>query len=121
MIIGVGTDIVIIDRINKIYAKHGQTFLDRILTKSELEQFLLLKEDSQIRFLAKRYAAKEAVAKAFGTGIGTMMKFHDIIISNDPSGAPIAKVIADIGQNKKISISISDDPPIAVAFALIYQ
>jgi len=121
MIYGIGTDIVQIPRIEKLLSKYKNQFVERILSKSELEQLLELPAIKHASFLAKRFAAKEAIVKAFGVGIGSEIKFHDIVISNDILGKPLAKIVSSIAKDKKISLSISDDYPIAIAFVVISQ
>jgi holo-[acyl-carrier protein] synthase len=121
MIFGIGTDIVQIPRIEKLLEKFGDDFAKKILFDTELDQYYTLPSEKKPSFLAKRFAAKEALAKAFGTGIGASIGFHDIIISNDGTGKPFANVTADIAKDKNISLSISDDYPIAIAFVVISQ
>jgi holo-[acyl-carrier protein] synthase len=121
MIIGIGTDIVQIPRIEKLLTKFNNNFVERILFGTELDQYNALANINKASFIAKRFAAKEAIAKAFGTGIGFQLRFHDIIISNDSLGKPSANIISDIAIGKNISISISDDYPIAIAFVVISQ
>ena len=86
MVIGIGTDIVQIDRIAKVLERQGDKFTQRILTLTEQQEFARL--DNGVAFLAKRFAAKEAVAKALGTGIGHGVSFQDITVINDNKGAP---------------------------------
>ncbi len=121
MIIGVGTDIVQIPRIEKLLAKYKNQFLERILSKSELAQLSTLSTIKHASFLAKRFAAKEAVAKALGLGIRNSLSFRDIIISNDSKGKPSVSLVSKIANGKNISLSISDDYPIAIAFVVISQ
>lgn len=121
MILGIGTDIVQIPRIEKLIEKYDINIAKKILCSSELDQYQALPNIKKASFLAKRFAAKEAIAKAFGTGIGPCIKFHDIIISNDAMGKPIATIDAAIANNKNILLSISDDYPIAIAFVVISQ
>lgn len=121
MIIGVGTDILQIPRIEKLLEKYPGEFAERILTKDEIVKYNSLSSEQKIHFLSKRYAAKEAIAKAFGTGIGKEIGFQDINIFNDENGKPGAEISASIAKNKKIDLSISDDYPIAIAFAVVSQ
>lgn len=141
MIIGIGTDIVQIPRIEHIVNKYGILFQTRILSLKELEQFNQLPESKKMRYLAKRFAAKEAVSKALGTGIADGLKFRDIGIYNDEAGKPYVEInplmVELINRNRQkngqsreakgisvanlvIHLSISDDYPVAVAFAVIY-
>ncbi|MGV2432337.1 MAG UNVERIFIED_CONTAM: holo-ACP synthase [Rickettsiaceae bacterium] len=119
MIIGIGSDIVQIPRIEKLLEKFSIHFLQKILTPEEIDQYHNLHPKFHSSFVAKRFAAKEAIAKAFGTGIGISISLQDIIISNNKVGAPIAKVSSKIAKGKNIFLTISDDYPIAVAFAVI--
>ena len=92
MVIGIGTDIVEIARIADVLDRQGDAFVQRILTHSEQKQYQASKQKAA--FLAKRFAAKEAVAKALGTGIGSGVSFQDMTISNDEKGAPSVSLSA---------------------------
>ncbi|ARD21564.1 MULTISPECIES: holo-ACP synthase [Shewanella] len=83
---GLGTDIVEINRIEQQYARLGDKLAKRVLTPVELQVYIA--SSAPHRFLAKRFAAKEAAAKALGTGIGRGVSFQHIHISNNDSGAP---------------------------------
>jgi len=85
-IIGHGIDIVDCDRIRTSMEEHGERFLQRIFLPGELDYCLAQKFPE--RSLAARFAAKEAVSKAFGTGIGTSMGWQDIEVVRTASGAP---------------------------------
>lgn len=85
---GIGTDIIEVDRIEKAIEKYKQRFLDRIFTQNEQEY--CLKHRTSARHFAGRFAAKEAVVKALGTGFHNSISWLDIEIINDPSGKPIA-------------------------------
>ena len=87
MIFGIGTDVVEVSRIHDSIKKFGDTFARRILSDSEFESYL--KSSTQSRFLAKRFAAKEAFAKALGTGFRSPVRFQNIIVSHDDLGKPI--------------------------------
>jgi holo-[acyl-carrier protein] synthase len=122
MIVGIGTDIVQIDRIKHVVERQGDRFVERILCPSELSIFE--KKKRSISYLAKRFAAKEAASKALGTGIGPI-SWQDMEISNDRSGAPILllkgaakKRMALIGAHQ-VSISLSDELDYAVAFVVL--
>ena len=121
MIIGIGTDVVQIERIEKLYEKFGNRFLSKNYHELEIEIFHKLNPQKKVLFLAKRFAGKEAVAKAFGSGIGQDFSFKDIAIINDKLGAPIVKIAGESMKNSdyKIHISLSDDYPIALAFAVV--
>lgn len=87
MITGIGLDIVELGRIRRLDEKSPK-FRKRVLTEHELDQYLLLKSKRQTEFLAGRFAAKEAFAKAKGTGIGAACAFQDMEIRKDSNGKP---------------------------------
>ena len=84
-ITGLGMDAVELSRIEKIVAE-PKTFLRKVLTPAELEKYNSLPTKRKVEFLAGRFAAKEAYAKALGTGIGQHVSFQDIEVLNDASG-----------------------------------
>ena len=86
MIIGIGTDIVEVDRINRLVAKYGQRFLDRVFTA--VEQDVCLGAANQGQRLAARFAAKESVMKALGTGWARGVRFKDIEIPSSEKQRP---------------------------------
>src|SRR6516165_8280584 len=86
MILGVGIDIIEVARIEGSYAKFGERFLDRILQPNEIRYCLSHKAPGP--FLAARFAAKEAISKAFGTGIGAHLGWHDMEVGRRESGEP---------------------------------
>lgn len=88
MIIGIGTDLVAIKRIEDILYRMGSSFRNKIFTPREQEQANTRPNSQQVAFYAKRFAAKEATAKALGTGIGSSAGWQDIEILSQPSGAP---------------------------------
>lgn len=125
MIIGVGTDIIEISRIRKLMEQHsGGKFAARVLTEEELE---LLRErgGKQAEFVAGRFAAKEAVVKAIGCGIGKQVGFHDIAILPDFRGKPEcilsfeARYRLAYSSKIRIHISITHSEQVASAFAVI--
>jgi holo-[acyl-carrier protein] synthase len=123
MIKGIGTDIVQISRFEKLLSQFDpdkmQNFIKKILSPSEIEQYLQLKSEIYPQFIAKRFAAKEAVAKALGTGIG-IYAFKDIEIYNDDLGKPHVRINHPQAiDSEKIHLSISDDYPAAIAFVVI--
>ncbi len=85
-ILGLGNDIMEIERIGESYTEHGERFLARILTPKE--QKYCLKHQDLVPHLAARFCGKEAVAKAFGVGIGEQLSWQDIEILNDEKGKP---------------------------------
>lgn len=118
-IVGIGTDIVEIERVEKALSRSGDAFAERILSQSEFERYQGLKQKG--RFLAKRFAAKEAASKALGTGIAHGVTFHDFTISNDDNGKPIltlsgkALVLSQQSSVSHIHLTISDERHYAVA------
>ena len=121
-IIGVGTDIVNIKRIEAIFKKYGDKFLSKNFHALEIADFKNLPDHKKLGYLAKRFAAKEAIAKALGIGIGEHLSFVDIAVIGNELGAP--KVQIDSRNNAGINeydihVSLSDDQPFAVAFAVI--
>lgn len=118
-IVGLGTDIAEIERVEKALARSGVAFAERILSQSELAVFHSTKQ--QGRFLAKRFAAKEAASKALGTGIAHGVTFHDFTVTNDEHGKPClhlsgkALQLAEQRQVVHSHLSISDERHYAVA------
>ncbi|WP_050613772.1 holo-ACP synthase [Bacillus testis] len=106
MIKGIGMDIVEITRIGKLL-EHQPKFVRRVLTDSEFETYQSLKGHRQIEFLAGRFAAKEAFSKAFGTGIGEQLGFHDIEIQYGPFGKPV--IAKPFAKGAHLSITHSKD------------
>ena len=112
----IGIDLVKVERISRIRAKFGDAFLRKFLTQNEIN---LIKND---RSLAGFYAAKEAIAKALGTGIGVDFSFLDAQIYKDEKGAPratLAPKIVDKFGIQEISLSITHDGDYAVAAVMI--
>ena len=123
MIYGVGTDIVNIDRIQKIILKNREGFIKRVLT--EHEQALFANKADNAAFCAKRFAAKEAFSKALGTGIGKVISFQDLTVRNNENGKPhfipsekLRLYLLEKGI-KKAHLSISDESQNAVAFVIL--
>lgn len=119
---GLGTDIVEIARVAEAVAK-GDRLAQRVLTETEMTIYLQHKDKA--RYLAKRWAAKEAAAKALGTGIGRGISFQHFTITNDDLGAPLlrfsgaAKQLADDRAICDFHLSISDEVHYAVATVII--
>jgi len=120
MIFGIGTDIVEIIRIQSAIEKHGNGFAKKIL--SEYEYNIFLEKKQSAAFLAKRFAAKEAAAKAFGIGFRKGLSLQHIEVVNDKNGAPTfkfyeqAKNLIIINQITNIRLSLSDEKNYAIAF-----
>jgi holo-[acyl-carrier protein] synthase len=121
-IVGLGTDIVEISRIES-QVKKSQRLAERVLTPFELEIFLQHKFPA--RFLAKRFAGKEAAVKAIGVGIGNGISFQDVEVRNLPSGQPVLKFYGNFAElciELKVSnsfISISDEQHYAMASVVL--
>ena len=122
----IGTDICNPKRIEKVYKRFGKKFLQRILTISEIESLFEKSPDSRlIHRLTGRFAAKEALAKLFGTGIGKELSFQDLEIFKDPTnGSPQVKLSIKaqklaISKNiKEIKVSISHEDTMVMAVAI---
>lgn len=121
-IIGIGTDIVDKKRISRLLDRFGDRFIERILSKEEKKMISQISDPKA--YLAKRFAAKEAIAKALGTGIGTV-SFNEISVLNTTGGKPYVKFE---GKSKQfvmnlniheVMISLSDEKECALAFAVI--
>jgi holo-[acyl-carrier protein] synthase len=122
MILGIGIDLVKIDRINRAGENHS-TFLERVFTGSEREYCSRQKFPAQ--HYAARFAAKEAVLKAFGTGWSGGIKWTDIEVLHGEGGGPIVNIsgrltdYADLKGVKQILVSYSHDGEYAVAQAIL--
>lgn len=127
MIIGIGTDIVDIRRIERTIARFGERFLDRIFTAKERAR--AERRANRVPTYAKRFAAKEACAKALGTGFRKGVFFRDIGVVNLPSGQPtlsltggasarLASLIPP-GFAARIDLALTDEWPLAQAFVII--
>lgn len=122
-IVGIGTDIVEMERLNGVFKRHGDHFRKRILTERELE--LAAARNHTISFYAGRWAAKEACSKALGCGIGEKCAFTDIEIVNDADGRPQislrgnARATMEEKGGKSIHLSISHERHYAVATVII--
>lgn len=114
MIIGIGVDLIELERIQKAVERNS-SFSKRILTSSEHEAYSKLSGRRSVEFLAGRFAAKEAYAKARGTGIGRL-SFQDISIKKSSKGAPY---IEAKGEGERIHITISHTRQHAVAQIII--
>ncbi|MCX9158289.1 holo-ACP synthase [Niveibacterium sp. 24ML] len=122
MIAGIGTDIVSIARIRTSLDRHGEAFAARILAESELTEFHAVRDGA--RLLAKRFAAKEAFSKAFGTGLRAPATFHAIAVEHDELGKPLFvydRALSDAMRERGwvAHLSISDEKESVVAFAVI--
>jgi holo-[acyl-carrier protein] synthase len=113
----IGTDIIQIDRINGLLEKFGDTFKEKFLNQEEI------KIAKRVESLAGFWAAKEAIAKALGCGIGAELSFHDITINKTSKGAPYFTLSQKAQKKhpvKTSSLSISHDGGFAIAIAAIH-
>jgi len=127
MIIGIGSDLIDIRRIEKSLERHGQRFIQRIYT--EVEQARSENRAARAASYAKRFAAKEACAKALGTGLAHGVFWRDMGVVNLPGGKPtmaltggaaaqLSKILPP-GHRAAIHLTITDDFPLAQAFVII--
>ncbi len=127
MIIGIGTDIVDIRRIERTIERFGERFLDRIFTVKERAR--AERRRNRVPTYAKRFAAKEACAKALGTGFRAGVFFRDIGVVNLPSGQPTLALtggamarldaLTPPGFTPRIDLALTDEWPLAQAFVII--
>jgi len=127
MILGIGSDLIDIRRIEQTIARHGERFIGRIFT--EVERAKAERRKNRIDTYAKRFAAKEACAKALGTGLRGGVFWRDMGVVNLPSGRPTMrltggalerlKAITPAGYEARIDVTITDEYPIAQAFVMI--
>ncbi len=123
MIHGVGTDLVSVKRIEDALFRYGDRFLHRILSESEVSEYA--QSSQPARFLAKRFAAKEAFSKAWGTGIGEAVGWHDVSVAHDARGKPLiapSKALLEKFSMENIlaaHISLSDEDDHALAFVVL--
>jgi len=118
-ICGIGNDILAITRLRESIERQGDPFLNRLFTSRELEY--CQKFDDPVPHFAGRFAAKEAIVKAFGTGFGKNIQWHDIEILNDELGKPIvhlSKVLQEQFDHPQILLSISHCIEYATAVAI---
>lgn len=123
MILGLGTDIIEVERIRASFAKFGERFVNRILLPDEIAYCLAHQDPAP--FIAVRFAAKEAISKAFGTGIGAQLSWQDMEIRRKESGEPFVVLhggglilMAERGGGK-IFISLSHTLNYATATAVL--
>ena len=123
MIFGIGSDLVAFARIEKLYAQYGVTFAQKILSSSELLEFE--QQTQPARFLMKRFAAKEALAKAAGSGLRHPLTLRSVSVAHDVLGKPIFIFDAELATHFAATgvvrhhLSISDELEMAVAFVVL--
>ncbi|WP_152045417.1 holo-ACP synthase [Aureimonas psammosilenae] len=127
MIIGIGSDLIDIRRVEKTLERHGTRFTTRVFTA--IEQAKSDRRQQRAASYAKRFAAKEACAKALGTGLAQGVYWRDMGVVNLPSGAPTMRLtggalerltaLVPAGHAPRIHLTITDDHPLAQAFVVI--
>jgi len=127
VILGIGSDLIDIRRIEKTIARFGERFLDRIFTPEERARSD--RRLNRVESYAKRYAAKEAGAKALGTGFRRGVYWRDLGVVNLPGGRPTLmltggalkrlEAITPPGMTVRIDVTLTDEPPIAQALVII--
>lgn len=122
-IVGLGTDIVEIERIQQVIGRSGDRLAQRVLTCNEWQQYQ--QHHQPIRFLAKRFAVKEAVAKAFGTGIRGGLAFNQFEVYNDSLGKPCLRffgkaqeLAAKLGA-RHVHVTLADEKRYACATVIL--
>jgi len=131
MIVGIGSDLIDIRRVEKVIERHGTRFIDRIFTEAEQAKAERRAKAprSLVATYAKRFAAKEACAKALGTGIREGVWWRDMGVVNLPGGRPTMRLTGGAlarlqsllppGHEARIDLTITDDWPLAQAFVII--
>ena len=123
MIFGIGTDIVSYSRIEALHVRYGERFAQRVLSRLELDEYS--RQSHPARMLMKRFAAKEALAKAVGSGLRYPVTLQNISVTHDAQGKPAfdfdEKLAAHLRQAGVTHhhLSISDDHDMAVAFVVL--
>jgi holo-[acyl-carrier protein] synthase len=127
MIYGIGTDILQISRLEATLGRHGDRFAAKILGPQEMEKYLRRKakvESRGVRFLATRFAAKEAFSKAIGMGMRMPMTWRAMQVLNAPSGKPVVVCSGALQewmeeQGLSAQVSVTDEVEYAVAFVIV--
>jgi holo-[acyl-carrier protein] synthase len=127
MIIGIGSDLIDITRVEKVIERHGERFLSRIFT--DIERARAERRANRIETYAKRFAAKEACSKALGTGIRQGVWWRDMGVINLPGGRPTMRLtggalarleaLTPSGCDARIDLTITDEYPLAQAYVII--
>jgi holo-[acyl-carrier protein] synthase len=127
MILGIGSDLTDVRRIEKVIARHGERFIARIFT--EKERARAERKKNRVETYAKRFAAKEACAKALGSGMRGGVWWRDMGVVNLPSGRPTMQLTGGAlarlqamtphGYEARIDLTISDEGPMAQALVVI--
>ncbi|MGC1357682.1 MAG: holo-ACP synthase [Xanthobacteraceae bacterium] len=127
MILGIGSDITDVRRVAKVIERHGDRFINRVFTPAERAR--AERRRHRVETYAKRFAAKEACAKALGTGLRAGVWWRDMGVVNLPSGRPTMELtggakrrleaITPAGYEARIDLTITDEGPMAQAFVII--
>jgi holo-[acyl-carrier protein] synthase len=127
MIIGIGSDLIDITRVEKVIERHGDRFISRIFTDVEVAR--AERRANRVETYAKRFAAKEACSKALGTGIRQGVWWRDMGVVNLPGGRPTMKLtggalkrleaLTPAGCEARIDLTITDEYPLAQAYVII--
>ena len=123
MILGIGTDLCEIGRVQRALDRHGERFARRILVESELDRFRSHRKPAA--YLAKRFAAKEAFSKAMGTGIHFPVNWHNVSVENGRSGRPMLRfsealeILLRVRGVTATHLSLTDDVGMACAFVVL--
>lgn len=122
MIYGIGTDIVAVRRLQEMWERHGDKALDKLLAPQEIVEFAVTADKG--RFLAKRFAAKEAFAKALGTGVRPPAVLPAIAVGHDDLGKPVLVFHGQLEkmlENRKLKahLSLSDEADYAIAYVIL--
>jgi holo-[acyl-carrier protein] synthase len=123
VILGIGTDLCDIGRIERALERFGERFARRVLVPSELERFRRHRKPAA--YLAKRFAAKEAFSKALGTGIHFPVNWHNVWVENAPSGKPSLRFSAPLAALLKerkivaVHVSLTDEIGMACAYVVV--
>jgi holo-[acyl-carrier protein] synthase len=124
MIHGIGTDIVAVKRLRGMWERHGERVLEKLLAPQELAEFAQAAVTAKGRFLAKRFAAKEAFCKALGTGVRPPAVLPAIAVGHDELGKPVLAFrgqLADLIEKEGLTvhISLSDEAEYATASVIL--
>jgi holo-[acyl-carrier protein] synthase len=127
MILGVGSDLIDIRRIERAIDRYGERFINRMFTPAEIQRSE--RRADRVASYAKRFAAKEACAKALGTGFRNGVYWRDLGVVNMPSGRPTLVLTGGAGKrlqemipagmNARIDLTLTDEPPLAQALVVI--
>lgn len=130
MIIGIGSDLIDIRRVEKVLTRHNERFIKRCFTPVEIKKAERRRDaGTHIATYAKRFAAKEACVKALGTGFSSGVYMKDIGVVNDAAGRPSLaltggaaewlRALLPPGMVARIHLTLTDEPPLAKAFVII--